>query len=339
MPVPPSVLKFHPYDQQIAVAGENTFSILDWGTGARNTTYHNKSLRSSKNKITALEWINGHDISMLMIGVNDGSIKVFKPNIESGREPRLITAWQAFNEMKIGNSDLLLSWEQWSQTVITAGDSRVLRLWDAEKETKAFDIVTGTDSPVTCINSCFANTSNEHYASFIATNRDDPPRESEHEYPCRGFVAAGFENGSVRLFDRRCPPADNRVKDWMEHSQPILGLQLLDDNFVISASASGHVKLFDIRKNFSIDTQHIQEGISCFSIHHKAAIYACGGESQSLYIYNLQGRLINDIRFFDGFMAPRIGLINCLNFHPHKVILASGTADSLLSVHALESRR
>lgn len=38
---------------------------------------------------------------------------------------------------------VVMTWEQWTQTLITSGDARVVRFWDAEKELKAFDIPTG----------------------------------------------------------------------------------------------------------------------------------------------------------------------------------------------------
>lgn len=31
----PSILQFHPFDQQIAIAERDSFSILDWGRGAK----------------------------------------------------------------------------------------------------------------------------------------------------------------------------------------------------------------------------------------------------------------------------------------------------------------
>ncbi|KAL3274396.1 hypothetical protein HHI36_015789 [Cryptolaemus montrouzieri] len=341
--VPPSILKFHPYDQQIAVAGRNGFSILDWGTGAKNTTYQNKSLRVPNSNISALEWINGHDVAMLMVGVDDGSVKVFKPNVASSKEPRLITSWQAFNDLKPVNTGLLLCWEQRTQTLITAGDSRVLRFWDADKELKAFDLVTGTDSSITCIDSSFANTSHDRVSTCATTDDysfyDDTFKELRFEQSCNGYVVVGCADGSVRLFDRRCAPMDSKVKVWMEHGQSVLGVQLLRDNLLISAGAGGDVKLYDIRKNSSINTQQVQNGISCFDIHNSAGIYSCGSVSQSICIYNLQGNLLNSIRFYEGFMGHRIGPINCLSFHPHKVVLATGTADCSVSVYCLEGRR
>lgn len=50
--------------------------------------------------MTALEWINGHDIAMLMVASDDGSVKLWKPNVGMSREPSLISAWQAFGELK-----------------------------------------------------------------------------------------------------------------------------------------------------------------------------------------------------------------------------------------------
>lgn len=51
-----------------------------------------------------------------------------------------------------------MCWEQLTQTVITSGDVRIIRLWDAERELKSMDIPTGADCSVSCIDSSFAGT-------------------------------------------------------------------------------------------------------------------------------------------------------------------------------------
>lgn len=38
---------------------------------------------------------------------------------------------------------IVIAWEQWTQTVITTGDTKVIRFWDAERELKSFDLITG----------------------------------------------------------------------------------------------------------------------------------------------------------------------------------------------------
>ncbi|XP_060522953.1 regulatory-associated protein of mTOR [Cylas formicarius] len=324
----PSLLQLHPFNQQIAVAGNDSFAIWDWGTGAKTTVLQQRSATGRVAKIGALEWVNGHDVALLMVTADDGSVRVWRPNVGTPREPTLVTAWQAFADFKPRRSGLLLAWEQWTRTVVTSGDAKVLRFWDAEKELRAFDIPTGTDASVTCIDS-------SHSGSEASDRRlgDEGPRS--------GFALAGFENGSVRLFDRRCGPQDSRVKVWMEHPAPVLAVQLKDD-LVISGSCAGDVKIYDVRKNDSLHTNAAVQGgggMSCMSIHRNANTYACGSSGQFISIYTLNGTPLNTIRFYEGFMGHRIGPVSCLNFHAHKVVLAAGTSDCCVNVYSLESAR
>lgn len=69
-----------------------------------------------------------------------------------------------------------MAWEQWTQTVITSGDVRYIRLWDAERELKSMDIPTGADCSVSCIDSTYAGTgtalnySYKHISQYKAMN-------------------------------------------------------------------------------------------------------------------------------------------------------------------------
>lgn len=76
------------------------FSIWDWGTGAKTTFCQNKSSKTANSRVTAIEWINGHDLAMLMVAADDGSVRLWRPNVGNSREPLLISAWQAFSELK-----------------------------------------------------------------------------------------------------------------------------------------------------------------------------------------------------------------------------------------------
>lgn len=44
-----------------------------------------------------------------------------------------------------------------------------------------------------------------------------------------------------------------------------------------------------------------------------------GSMNQFTAIYNRNGELINNIKYYDGFMGQRVGAISCLAFHPHWV--------------------
>lgn len=82
------------------------YRIWDWGTGAKTTVCQNKSAKFLHSKVSALEWINGHDVAMLMVASDDGSIRVWRPNVGTSRDPLLVTAWQAFYEPKPKNSGI-----------------------------------------------------------------------------------------------------------------------------------------------------------------------------------------------------------------------------------------
>lgn len=44
-----------------------------------------------------------------------------------------------------------------------------------------------------------------------------------------------------------------------------------------------------------------------------------GSMNQFTAVYNGNGELINNIKYYDGFMGQRVGAISCLAFHPHWV--------------------
>ncbi|KAF7273223.1 hypothetical protein GWI33_014074 [Rhynchophorus ferrugineus] len=341
--VPPSLIQLHPFNQQIAVAGNDSFAIWDWGTGAKTTVQHQKSaFRGRISKVTALEWINGHDLSLLAVAADDGSVRIWKPNVGTSKEPTLTSAWQAFSDFKYKQTGVLLAWEQWTQTVITTGDTRILRFWDVQKELKAFDISTGTDAPVTCVDSFYSG-QNLGFSPIRLEKIGSPP---EGDSPSRGttgpkagLAVVGCTDGSVRLFDRRCGPQEARVRTWMEHMEPVLAVQLYD-NSVISGSTKGNLKIYDIRKNNSLRTNlGVQDGeLSCMAIHRSANIYLCGSSNQFINIISLNGSVLNTIRSYEGFMGQRIGPVTCLNFHPLKVVWAAGTSDCCVNVYGLSRR-
>lgn len=105
-PYPPTVLQFHPYDQQIAVAGRDSFGIWDWGTGAKLAYCASRGSKNLTTKITALEWVNGHDIALLMVASDDGTVKVWRPTSSlNSREPVLVSAWQALTDLQPSKSN------------------------------------------------------------------------------------------------------------------------------------------------------------------------------------------------------------------------------------------
>lgn len=133
-----------------------------------------------------------------------------------------------------------MNWEQWTQTVITSGDTRVIRMWDAECELKAFDIPTGTDYSVTCLDSTFSSVGHEKQNRLLidSVQYDDgifmgmDGENTLFSNQKQGLIVAGCADGSVRLFDRRCHPSDARIKTWMEHGSWVLSAQMRDNKVI-----------------------------------------------------------------------------------------------------------
>lgn len=145
----PEILLFHPFDPHLAVGCKDYFGIWDWQSGAK-LTYH-LSRGNKASKISSLQFINSHDVTLLMAGSDDGTIRIWKNYFNAlGRPPTLLTAWQALNDLQpvVKNftavSDMVTSWEQRSLTLaVSGGDAKFVRLWDVETERLIHDISTG----------------------------------------------------------------------------------------------------------------------------------------------------------------------------------------------------
>lgn len=92
------------------------------------------------------------------------------------------------------------------------------------------------------------------------------------------LMALGCGDGSVRLFDRRLSSLEARVMTWREHTAWILGTFLKkSDNSapqLFAGSSSGDIKIFDLRKNTSVNTVQITQGITALTVHEMANTFA-----------------------------------------------------------------
>jgi len=91
-------------------------------------------------------------------------------------------------------------------------------------------------------------------------------------------MALGCGDGSVRLLDRRLPPAEAKVMVWREHTAWMLGTFLRQSEGsapqLFTGSSSGDIKIFDLRKNSSVNTIQIAPGIAALTVHEIADVFA-----------------------------------------------------------------
>lgn len=310
----PLVLKFHPYQPHLAVLHKNSWSIWDVEQGQKLSTLSHSS--TTTGKITAAEFINPHDISLLMTGSDDGSVMVWRDY--QSESPSLVTAWKALIDMlpATRNAGMVLNWEQASGLLYASGDVRHVRVWDTHKEMKIQDIPTGADSCVTCLTS-----------------------ETVHH----SLMIAGCGDGTVRLYDRRQPPGSCLMQTLREHSSWVVNVHMQhhrDDRNLVSCSVSGDVKIWDLRNSSPLRSFHIPSVLNVCDIHPRSSLLACATAQQSIKIFNLDtDDMLSSIRYHDGFMGQRIGPTKCLAFHPYKVWLAAGGTDGFIAIYSAEKKK
>ncbi|KAL1006030.1 hypothetical protein UPYG_G00066980 [Umbra pygmaea] len=324
----PSVVKFHPFNPCIAVADKDSICFWDWEKGERLDYFYNGNPRYTR--ITAMEYLNGHDCSLLLTATDDGALRIWK-NFADQRNPEMVTAWQGLSDMLPttrglarrvsiyldrtkgqGGAGMVVDWEQETGLLMASGDVRVIRIWDTEREMKVQDIPTGADSCVTSL-SCDSQ---------------------------RSLIAAGLGDGSVRIYDRRMGPNECRVMTYREHTSWVVKahLQKQVDGNIISVSVDGDVRFFELRAPDSVNVLQTVKGLTALDIHPQANLFACGSMNQFIAVYNAAGDIISNIKYYDGFMGQRIGAISCLAFHPYWPHLAVGSNDYYMSIYSAEKR-
>ncbi|XP_048344394.1 regulatory-associated protein of mTOR isoform X6 [Sphaerodactylus townsendi] len=308
----PSVVKFHPFTPCIAVADKDCICFWDWEKGEKLDYFHNGNPRYTR--ITAMEYLNGQDCSLLLTATDDGAIRVWKNFADLEKNPEMVTAWQGLSDMlpTTRGAGMVVDWEQETGLLMTSGDVRIIRIWDTDREMKVQDIPTGADSCVTSL-SCDSH---------------------------RSLIVAGLGDGSVRVYDRRMALSECRVMTYREHAAWVVKayLQKHPEGNIMSVSVNGDVRFFDPRMPESVKVLQIVKGLTALDIHPQANLFACGSMNQFTAIYNGNGELINNIKYYDGFMGQRVGAISCLAFHPHWPHLAVGSNDYYISVYSVEKR-
>ncbi|XP_026523047.1 regulatory-associated protein of mTOR isoform X1 [Pseudonaja textilis] len=324
----PSVVKFHPFTPCTAVADKDSICFWDWEKGEKLDYFHNGNPRYTR--ITAMEYLNGQDCSLLLTATDDGAIRVWKNFADLEKNPEMVTAWQGLSDMlpttrglarrvsiyldrsKQGGAGMVVDWEQETGLLMTSGDVRIIRIWDTDREMKVQDIPTGADSCVTSL-SCDSH---------------------------RSLIVAGLGDGSIRVYDRRMALSECRVMTYREHTAWVVKayLQKHPEGNIMSVSVNGDVRFFDPRMPESVKVLQIVKGLTALDIHPQANLFACGSMNQFTAIYNGHGELINNIKYYDGFMGQRVGAISCLAFHPHWPHLAVGSNDYYISVYSVEKR-
>lgn len=233
-PMTPTIVKLHPYEQQIAVAYADKLRVYDWISNVQNsfspmllqpssssastpmkTNYSSatgRKLSVTSNqmmRLSSVQFVNAHVGGYILTGYDDGSVRIWKNSEQSmshngaTQSESLVTAFQALDDQPQRSArtyGLQTAWHQSTQTIFAGGESKYIRLWDAEREYKTSDISTGSDS-------------------FVSNLCCSPS----------GLFATGLVDGSIQLYDRRISANDGRVMVYREHLSSLLTICMRND--------------------------------------------------------------------------------------------------------------
>nr|VDC93099.1 unnamed protein product [Brassica oleracea] len=309
----------HPFSPIVVAADENE-RIRVWNyeeatllNGFDNHDFPDKG-------ISKLCLINELDDSFLLVASCnihnschcDGSVRIWKNYATKGKQ-KLVTGFSSIQGHKPSARDLnaVVDWQQQSGYLYASGEVSTVALWDLEKEQLLRSIPSESECGVTALS-----------ASQVHG----------------GQLAAGFADGSLRLYDIRSPEPLVCATRPHQKVERVVGLSFqpgLDLAKVVSASQAGDIQFLDLRttKDTYLTIDAHRGSLTALAVHRHAPIIASGSAKQLIKVFSLQGEQLGIIRYYPSFMAQKIGSVSCLTFHPYQVLLAAGAADSFVSVY------
>ncbi|KAK6943240.1 Raptor, N-terminal CASPase-like domain [Dillenia turbinata] len=305
-----------PFSHVVVAADENErIRIWNYEEGALLNSFDNHDYPDKG--ISKLCLVNELDDSLLLVASSDGNIRVWKDYSLKGKQ-KLATAFSSIQRHKPGirSVNAVVDWQQQSGYLYASGEVSSIMLWDLDKEQLVNSIPSSSDCSISALAA-----SQVHGGQF----------------------AAGFVDGSVRLYDIRAPEMlVCATRPHTEQVERVVGIGFqpgLDPGKIVSASQAGDIKFLDIRnqENAYLTIKAHRGSLTALAVHRHAPIIASGSAQQRIKVFDLEGKPLDTIRYYFTFMAQKIGSVSCLTFHPYQVLLAAGTADACVSIYADEN--
>ncbi|KAL2330582.1 hypothetical protein Fmac_018163 [Flemingia macrophylla] len=292
--------------------------------------------------ISKLCLVNELDDSLLLAASSDGNIRIWKDYTLKGKQ-KLVTAFSSIHGHKPGvrSSNAVVDWQQQCSYLYASGEISSIMLWDVDKEQLVNSIPSSSDCSVSALKA-FIVPVNQDTRQIYFSGRSllGQGGEGAASQVHGGHFAAGFLDGSVRLYDVRTP--EMLVCGLRPHTQRVekvvgIGFQPgLDQGKIVSASQAGDIQFLDIRNHSSayLTIEAHRGSLTALAVHRHAPIIASGSAKQLIKVFSLEGDQLGTIRYYPTLMAQKIGSVSCLNFHPYQVLLAAGAADACVCIYA-----
>ncbi|KAF7845248.1 regulatory-associated protein of TOR 1-like [Senna tora] len=257
-----------PFSPIVIAADENErIRVWNYEEATHLNSFDNHDF--SEKGISKLCLVNELDDSLLLAASSDGNIRIWKDYTLKGKQ-KLVTAFSSIHGHKPGVPGLnaVVDWQQQSGYLYASGEMSSIMHWDLDKE----QLVNSIPSSSECCLSALA-ASQVHGGQF----------------------AAGFVDGSVRLYDVRTP--EMLVCESRPHTQRVervVGVSFqpgLDPGKIVSASQAGDIQFLDIRNHTGayLTIEAHRGSLTALAVHRHAPIIASGSAKQLIKVFSLEG--------------------------------------------------
>lgn len=302
------LLKFTQFEDYLVCTDDtDNITCFDYRQNEQLSRFSNGN--SFGTKITDIKFLNEDDSPLLLTGSSDGIVKLYK-NFNSTSEVQLVSSWRALTDLLLTSrsTGLISEWQQSRGSLLVTGDVKIIRLWDAPREMCIIDIPARSTSAISSITS-------DQVAGSIFT--------------------CGFNDGTIRVYDRRLSSRESMVKIWRTTNSAIKKIQLQRGGFreLISGNADGTINLWDIRNDKPLSTFRNGRSLMTMEVHEHAPIFAAG--SKTVDIVTTSGDLVTTVKNPYGYLSNRpSNYLSTLTLHPHRMMMATNYAhNSHITIH------
>lgn len=322
----PKCIKFTQFEKILVASDEkDNMTVWDWGNGQIVKKFSNGNPFGTK--ITDIKFLNEDDSPLLLTGSSDGVIKIYKnfhnyENSDSNdkdedgfneeKRVELVTGWRALTDLLLTSKStgLVSEWQQSRGSLLVSGDVKIIRIWDAPRELCLLDIPARSSSSITSLTS-------DQVAGDI-------------------FIA-GFDDGSIRVYDTRLDSRESMVMTWKPSKQhpglqqsnytglgSIRNVHMQRGGFreLISGSSDGIVNIWDLRLQDPVLTYATQnKSMRTMDVHEHAPILMTG--LKTVDIWSTAGECLTTLNNPNGSSGRSLNYLSSTTFHPHRMMLAT----------------
>lgn len=302
----PKLIKFTQFERiLVALDEKDNVLVWDWHLNLLVRTFSN--MNPFGTKITDLKFVNEDDLPLLLTGSSDGVVRIYKYYQDPDRPIELIAGWRALTDMLLAPKSvgLILEWQQSRGSLLVSGDVKIIRVWDAQREMCVMDIPGRLTLAITALT-----------LDQVAGN----------------IIVGGFDDGTVRVYDRRMDLRDLMIQKWEVGPQALnhylirnVHMQRGGYRELVLGLGNGLVQLWDVRqaKLPVVTFDNTEKLIRSIDINEHAPIITTG--AKAVNIWTTLGDLLTTLNNpHDSYLSNTTRrYVSLTTFHPHRMALAT----------------